>query len=236
MAQPTLATPSTTASTTASLADTATARSLMVDGQVRPNKVTDPRIIATMRSLPRERFVPAGLEVLAYTDEDVPLGGGRFLMEPMVIARLVQTIAPRPGERALVVGAGSLYGAALLAACGATVTALEEDPALIALGKGVLDILPPGVTPVEGKLAAGWKPGAPYDLVLIEGAVAEIPPAIAEQLKPQGGRLTTVLRGEGRVAQAVLAEPIGHGLSVQPVFDCAVPLLPGMGKPSAFVF
>ena len=99
--------------------DFSAARTLMVDGQVRPNKVTDARVLAAMGSLPRERFVPADRTALAYSDEDVPLGGGRYLVEPMVIARLVQIAAVRTGERALVVGAGTGYGAALLAACGA---------------------------------------------------------------------------------------------------------------------
>ena len=111
----------------------AEARNNMVDSQVRPNKVTDPRIIAAMRQLPRERFLPPGLAALAYADEDVPLGDGRVLMEPMVIARLVQLTAIAAGERALVVAAGTGYGAALLAACGARVTALEETAALLAM-------------------------------------------------------------------------------------------------------
>ncbi len=105
----------------------------MVDSQIRPNKVNDPRILEAMRRLPRERFVPETAAAMAYVDEDVPLGNGRFLMEPMVIARLIQTTRPLPGEAALVVGAGTGYGAALLAACGARVTALEDDPALIAI-------------------------------------------------------------------------------------------------------
>ena len=104
--------------------DFTAARMLMVNGQVRPNKVTDSRVLAAMRRLPRERFVPADRAALAYSDEDVPLGRDRYLVEPMVIARLVQIAAVQEGDRALVVGSGSGYGAALLAACGATVTAL----------------------------------------------------------------------------------------------------------------
>ena len=105
--------------------DFADARNRMVDSQVRPNKVTDPRVLSAMRELPRERFLPARLRPRAYVDEDVPLGGGRVLMEPLVIARLVQLAAPSAGERALVVGAGVGYGSAVLARCGVRVTALE---------------------------------------------------------------------------------------------------------------
>jgi protein-L-isoaspartate(D-aspartate) O-methyltransferase len=218
-------------------ADFAAARTLMVDGQVRPNKVTDPRVLAAMRALPRERFVPADRSALAYSDEDVPLGGGRFLVEPMVIARLVQIALVREGERALVVGAGSGYGAALLAACGASVTALEQDQTLIALARAVLPAVAPGITLVEGSLADGWKAAAPYDIVLIEGAVPEIPPAILAQLRSDGGRLVTVLKPGARIGQAVLCTSAGGGrLAPQPVFDCAIPVLPMLQRAPGFVF
>ena len=149
----------------------------MVDGQIRPNKVTDPRIIHAMRQLPREQFLPAGLAALAYVDEDVNLGGGRVLMEPMVIARLIQSLAPRAGERALVAACGTGYGAALLAATGARVTALEEDEELAALARTALASYAPSVAVVTGPIAAGWPAGGPWDIVLIEGGVAAIPPA-----------------------------------------------------------
>ncbi len=189
--------------------DYAAARALMVEGQVRPNKVTDARVLGAMRDLPRERFVPADKAMLAYSDEDVPLGDGRYLMEPMVIARLVQMAVPRAGERALVVGAGSGYGAALLAACGATVTALEQSGQLLALARSVLPAMSPGVTLVEGPLADGWKAGAPYDVIMIEGAVGEIPATIAAQLRAEGGRLVTVLRPGERTGHAVLLQQRG---------------------------
>ncbi|MCW3475756.1 protein-L-isoaspartate O-methyltransferase family protein [Limobrevibacterium gyesilva] len=219
-----------------SAADTQAARNLMVDGQVRPNKVTDRRIVDAMRALPRERFVPARLAPLAYSDDDVNLGNGRFLMEPMVIARLVQAAAARQGDRALVVAAGSGYGAALLAACGAQVTALEEDPALLGLARSVLPEMAPSAAIVSGPIVAGWPGGAPYDIVLIEGAVEEIPPAIAAQVKRDGGRLLTVRAMVGGLGLAVLAEPTQGGLSVQPLFDCATPVLPAMRRAPGFVF
>ena len=141
----------------------AEARNNMVDSQVRPNKVNDPRIIDAMRRLPRERFLPPALASVAYADDDVKLGRGRVLVQPMVIARLVQLTAVVAGERALVVAAGSGYGAALLAACGARVTALEEDETLLALARPSLAELAPSVSLVSGPLAAGWPAGAPYE-------------------------------------------------------------------------
>jgi protein-L-isoaspartate(D-aspartate) O-methyltransferase len=214
----------------------ADARAHMVDSQIRPNKVTNPRILHAMRTLPRERFLPAALSPLAYADEDVPLGNGRVLMEPMVLARLLQIAAPMPGEVALVVGAGTGYGAAVLAACGPRVTALEEDPALFTSAQTILAALAPGVAMVAGPLATGWPAGGPYDVILIEGAVRAIPPAIAQQLRMEGGRLVTVMAGTGRTSQAVLAEATPAGLRAAPVFDCATPLLPSLVPAPAFVF
>ena len=228
---------------TTQLADYASARDHMVDGQVRPNKVIDPRIIRAMRSIPRERFVPPHLVSLAYADEDVPLDRGRALMEPMVIARLVQLARVRGGDRVLVVGAGPGYGAALLAACGGQVTALEEDEALLAVARRTLPEFAPGVRLVAGPLAAGLAAGAPWDAIFIEGAVRAIPAAIALQLNPVGGRLVTVVM-PGNVlsgGQGVLAEPGQHGapsakLRAAPIFDCATPLLPPLLPATAFQF
>ncbi len=214
----------------------AEARNRMVDSQVRPNKVTDPRIIAAMRRLPRERFVPPQLASLAYADEDVPLGQGRVLMEPAVIARLVQLTAIAAGERALVVAAGPGYGAALLAACGARVTALEESPSLQAIAHRMLAELAPSVSLVAGPLAAGWPAGAPYDVILIEGAVPDIPPAIGEQLHQQTGRLVAVRVAGGGICQAVLAETTPAGLRAQPMFDCATAPIPSLIVSPGFVF
>ena len=211
-------------------------RNRMVDSQIRPNKVTDPRILRAMRALPRERFLPPALASLAYSDKDVPLGHGRVLMEPMAIARLIQLLAPQAGNRVLVVGSGVGYGAAVLAACGARVTALEDDATLLALARAALATEAPGVTQVIGPLGAGWPAEAPYDAVLIEGAVAEPPPDVVAQLRQESGRLVTVLRGATRVGQAVLGEVTPGGLRVHAAFDCATPPLPALLPKPGFVF
>ncbi len=218
----------------------AAARALMVDGQVRPNKVYDRRLLDAMRRLPRERFVPPAMMARAYADEDVPLGGGRWLTEPMVIARLLQSADVVRGERALVVGAASGYSAALLEACGAQVTALEEEPALLGAMRPLLASLAAGVTVVEGPLVAGWPAGAPYDLVLVDGAVeSEVPAAIVAQLRPAspqgGGRLVTVRR-RGAMGQGCVAEAVAGVLRFQPMFDCATPLLAPLHRAAGFVF
>jgi len=222
---------------TAALDLYADARNRMVDSQLRPNKVTDPRITGAMRRLPRERFLPPNLRHLAYVDEDVPLGNGRVLLEPMVIARLIQLAAPMTGERALVVAAGLGYGAAVLSACGPRVTALEEDPRLVELARGALSAIAPEINVVAGSLAEGWPSQAPYDVILIEGAVHAIPPAIGKQLRSAGGRLVTVLRQNGgRTSSAVLAEATPAGIRAQPMFDCATPDLPSLRPAPVFEF
>jgi protein-L-isoaspartate(D-aspartate) O-methyltransferase len=216
--------------------DFADARNRMVDSQLRPNKVTDPRVLTATRELPRERFLPARLRTRAYIDEDVPLGGGRVLMEPLVIARLVQLAAPSAGERALVVGAGVGYGSAVLARCGVRVIALEEDRALAAMAERTLAELAAGVRVVIGPLAAGWPQDKPYDIILVEGAVREIPPALGGQLRADTGRLVAVRSTVGSMGSAVLAEPTPLGLRAQPMFDCATPPLPSLLPKPAFTF
>lgn len=220
----------------ASAQDYTDARNNMVDSQVRPNKVIDPRIISTMRELPREQFVPPQMRDMAYIDEDVSIGHGRFLLEPMVIARLVQLLAPREGEQALVIACGSGYGAALLAACGARVTALEDDRDLLQMARTTLTQLASQVSVVSGPLEAGWPNGAPYDLILIEGAVQQIPRSLNEQLRADTGRLATVLKPGRGLGHAVLAEPTPVGLRPQPAFDCGTPLIPSLERRPGFVF
>jgi len=212
------------------------ARNRMVDSQVRPNKVTDPRIIAAMREIPRELFVPPERRSMAYVDEDVPLGHGRVLIEPMVIARLVQLLSPAEGDRVLVVGAGSGYGAALLSACGTRVTALEDDRDLIEMARQTLNQVASQAALVVGPLEAGWAQGGPYDAILLEGAVEKIPAALSGQLRGDIGRLATVLKPGPGVGQAVLAEPTPVGLRAQPIFDCATPLIPSLKQKAGFVF
>lgn len=219
--------------------DFAAARDHMVDSQLRPNRVVDPRIISAMRTLPRERFVPPALASTAYIDEDLPLPGGRSLMEPLVLARLVQLARVRSGELVLVVGAGSGYGAAVLACCGVAVTALEQDPALLATARSVLPSVAPEVNLQAGSLPAGL-PG-PWDVIMIEGALREVPPAIGEELNPHGGRLVTVLAQSPGLGKGVLAEPVNPGaprplLRAQPHFDCATPYLPAFLALPTFKF
>lgn len=216
--------------------DYALARDMMVDSQVRPNKVTDPRILSAMRTLPRERFVPLARAALAYADEDVALGKGRVLMEPMLVARLLQIADIQPAERVLVVGAGTGYAACVIAACGAKIVALECEEDLAAHAHILLAQFAPEVKLVVGPLAQGCAAEAPYDLVVIDGAYEELPPALLAQLRTPGGRLVGVRAGGGRIGQAVLGEASATGLATQAMFDAATPVLPELRRAPAFVF
>jgi protein-L-isoaspartate(D-aspartate) O-methyltransferase len=220
--------------------DFAEARRRMVDGQLRPNRVTDPPLLDALRRLPREAFLPPALRDRAYVDEDVPLpgGGGRVMMEPLILARLIQLAAPRPADRALVVCSGTGYGAALLATLGARVTALEDDAALAALAEAAIPAagVPAGVIRMEiGTPREGFAAGAPYDVILVEGEIPAIPASLSAQLA-EGGRLAAVLGRGIRLGQAVLGLRVGGAFSVTPAFDCATAALPAFVPAPGFVF
>jgi protein-L-isoaspartate(D-aspartate) O-methyltransferase len=216
--------------------DFSEARRWMVDGQVRPNRVNDPRLLDAMRSLPREAFVPPVAAALAYADEEVPLPGGRALPRPMVLAQLIQLAAPKAEERVLVVCAGTGYGAALLALLGCRVVALEPDQKLRDAAAQAMAMLSPGAIRIEpGEPAAGCAAAAPYDLILIEGEVPAIPAALSDQLA-EGGRLVAVI-GDGRGrGQATLGRKLGGALSLHPAFDAAIGALPAFRPAPGFVF
>jgi len=206
-------------------------RSHMVDSQVRPNQVSDPRVIAAMRALPREDFAPPGSR--PYADADIPLGNGRFMLAPLAIARLVQLVLAGAPKTVLVIGAGAGYGAALLAMAGATVTALESDPSL---DTGALARHAPAVNRITGKLAQGDPRAAPYDAIFIEGAVSRLPENLIVQLAP-GGRLVTVLAGQGRgPGAAVAAEASGQNFAAAKKFDVSARIIPDFQSAPAFVF
>lgn len=211
----------------------AIARDNMVDSQVRPNHVHDLRITGAMRVLPREAFAAAG--PLAYSDADLPLGGGRFMLKPMIVARLAQLSLEANPAHVLVVGAGSGYLAALLSLAGTDVVALEEETRLTS---GALAAYAPRVQAVTGPLAAGWPSGGPFDVIIIEGAVMEIPAILAAQLA-SGGRIITILADDaapGALGRAVVAEPAAGGYAAVTVFDCAARLLPQFAPAPAFNF
>ena len=216
--------------------DFARARRFMRDGQLTPNGVTDPLLLQAMDEIPRENFVPEALRERAYADAQVPLTEGRAMLSPMVLARLLQMALPQPGERALVLAAGTGYGAAVLARMGLQVTAIESDPALVAAARHALDFSLTENRPVvqEGDPRLGAPAGAPFRLILIEGMVEAVPSALFSQLG-EGGRLVTVRREGGPVGRGVLLRRAGGAVTEVAGLDAAAPLLAEFAPAPGFV-
>ncbi len=204
------------------------ARRAMVDNQLRPQGVTDRGVLAAMAGVERERFVPERARALAYFDRPLKIAVGRAMMPPAELGRLLTELGPQPGERALVVGSGTGYSAALLREIGLDVVALECDEALAAAANAV------GVETVVGDLSKGWAKGAPFDLILLDGAVEEIPASFAKQLAPDG-RIAGAIVDRG-VTRLVVGRPANGVIGLRSVADADVEALPGFERPRAFTF
>jgi protein-L-isoaspartate(D-aspartate) O-methyltransferase len=213
---------------------------MMVDGQIRTADVTDRRILGAFEEVPRERFMPAAKAGIAYLDLNVPVTGEgvrpvRRLLTPMVLARLIQAAAVSAADRVLVIGSATGYSAAILSNLAGTVVALEEDAGLARQARRTLgDLAIANVEVVEGPLTAGWPSRAPYDVVLLDGAIELLPPPVAAQVA-DGGRLIAV-EGAPPALKAMLHVCADGELSGRPIFDAAAPALPGFEKAPAFVF
>lgn len=217
------------------MADFTALRQTMLDCQIKPNKVTDSRIHAALLAVPREVFVPPTLQSVAYADEDLPLGGGRYLIEPMVLARMLQEAAVQPRDAMLVVGAGSGYGTAVAANLADRVTGLECDAGLAEAARQALaDLGLANAAIVTGDLAAGYPANGPYDVILVQGRVEWVPPALLDQLADRG-RLIAVV-GDKAVGVATLYTRAGSAVGHRGLFEAGTPLLPGFAKTPEFVF
>ncbi len=211
--------------------DFAERRTVMVDTQVRPSDVTKFPIIEAMLSVPREEFVPKARREAAYAGENLELGGGRVVLEPRTLAKLLDTLDIQPGEAVLDVASGLGYSAAVLAALGAEVTAVESDPALLEGAKKAL--AGQSVALVAGPLAAGAPASGPYDVITIEGAIEQLPEAIAAQLK-EGGRIGAIFM-EGALGTARVGHKIDGAIAWRFAFNASAPVLSGFEKARAFV-
>jgi protein-L-isoaspartate(D-aspartate) O-methyltransferase len=205
-------------------------RRAMVVSQLRTTGVSDARVVSAMGEVARERFVPEDKARIAYADMALPIGNGRALNPPMVTGRLLTEAQVVPGDHVLVVGAAMGYTAAVLEKLGATVVALEDDGDFQAAGKKAL----PGVTWIKGPLNAGAKKNAPYTLIVLDGAVEEIPQALINQLA-DGGRLVGALIDDG-VSRLVVGVRVGSGFGTKAFADADTGVLPGFARPAAFSF
>jgi len=218
------------------MTDFAAARRNMVDCQLRPHEVADPGLIAAMLEVPRECFVPANLQGIAYIDEDLAIGEGRYVMEPLVLGRLLQLAEIGPDDIVLDIGCGSGYSAAVIGHLAGTVVALESNSSLaITASKKFIEFNCDNVAVVEGPLAGGCPAQAPFNVIFIDGAVAKVPAVITDQLK-EGGRLVTVVADKERVGQGIVMIRSGDFIGSRAVFDATTPLLPGFAAKEEFVF
>ena len=207
------------------------ARAAMVASQLRTSGVNDARVVAAMAQVERERFLPESQRALAYRDRALPLGAGRMQSPPLATGLLLTEARIGADDKVLIVGAAGGYTAAVAAMLAAKVVAVEADPALATAARYALD---GQAEVVEGPLTEGHPAGAPYDVLVIDGAVEEVPAALAEQVRP-GGRIVAGLvdRGVTRLASGVRGES-GFGLKAFADVECAV--LPGFEKPRGFQF
>ena len=221
--------------------DFVAARRMMVDGQVRPNDVTDPRIIAAMLEVPRELFLPPATADLAYLDLDVPVldaaagGPPRRLLKPMLLAKLLQAAEIKDGDAVLDVGCATGYSSAILARLASTIVALEENPSLAQRGREILAAMGvANVSVVTGPLIDGWPGRAPYNVIILQGATEVEPRSLFSQLS-EGGRLVCV-QGGPVSGKAVVYRRVNDDVSGWPVFDAAAGILPGYSKIPVFAF
>ena len=220
------------------MVDAATQRLNMVESQVLTSDVTDRRILRAMRELPRESFVPAPMAALAYMDEAVPLTppgpGRRWLLAPRLQAKLLQLAAIDDGYRVLDIGCASGYSSAVLAGMAKTVVALESDIRLAEQARTNLSARGlDNACVVVGELTAGWAAKAPFDAIVIEGAVPAVPEMLFDQLK-DGGCLVAIVSQDG-LGKATIWRRLARSVDSWTAFDAATPALPGFERAAVFV-
>jgi len=216
--------------------DYAAARRNMVDCQILTNRVTDERIIEVMGDLPRETFVPKSRQGIAYIDEALALGDGRYVMEPMIIARLMQELNLKSSDVALCIGCGSGYAVAALAGIVNTVVAVEANANMALHASKTLSGLGiDNVVVVEGELSDGYVKQAPYDVIFFDGAVNDVPKTILDQLA-DNGRAAVVVESAGGIGRGRLYLRTGTSISGRDLFDAGTPVLPGFEADAVFSF
>lgn len=218
------------------MTDFALARQNMVDSQLRTNRITDAALVAAMGDIPREAFVPIARRPIAYIDAATPVGNGRALPPPLAAARLYQMAEVGPTDLVLLVGSASGYGAAVLGRLASAVVALECDAEMAATAEQTLaDAQADNVVVTTGALADGWAKQAPYDAIVIDGAIEEVPQALFDQLSSTG-RLVAPVIGPRGIVTAVLYRNTSNGVAADPVCDLNCPALPGFERAREFVF
>jgi protein-L-isoaspartate(D-aspartate) O-methyltransferase len=207
-------------------------RRAMIANLLRTTGTNDPRVLAAIGEVPRERFIPEARMAMAYADAMVPLKPGRDLNNPMALGRLLTEASPRDGERAMVIGAATGYAAAVLSRLVGPLVAVEEDAELAVFARAALADYP--VTVIEGPLGEGYAAGGPYDLILVDGAIEFVPDPLIAQLTDYG-RLAAAMLDNG-VSRLSLGRKAGEGFGTAAFTDAAAAELPGFARPKTFTF
>lgn len=213
----------------------------MVESQILPNKVNDPRLIEALSSVPRERFVPETRRGTAYVDEDLEIAPGRFLMEPVVFARMVEAAGVLETDTVLDVGCGPGYSTAILAQLAGAVIGLEKEADLVENARALmLDLGVDNAVFEQTDPTLGYPDQAPFEVIMLGGAVADVPACLLDQLA-DGGRLIAVipdrhLSNRSHFGPATLFTRAGRSVGSRPLFDAGIPPLPGFEKEPGFVF
>lgn len=208
-------------------------RRAMVVSQLRTNAVNDPRVTAAIEAVAREDFVPAERRSVAYVDRAVPLSSARALNPTLVTARLIVEAGIDADDKVLIVGAASGYAAAVVAGLAASVIALESDADLAAQAKAHLNGIA-NVSVVTGDLAKGHAKAAPYDVILVDGAIEEVPEALLKQLADKGRLAAAIM--DGGVSRLCIGYKAGNGFGLDIVMDADAVALPGFSSPKGFAF
>ena len=214
------------------------AREAMIDSQIHPMGVVSEEILGAFHIVPREQFVPEEKQGICYSDEDIELAQGRYLMEPAVLARLLQAAEPKKSDVALTVGSGAGYHAAILSHLVTTVIALDDDDAFLKTAQEAWDQTEcSNIASLSGSLTDGMPDHAPYDLIFVNGAMSSVPQAMKEQLSV-GGRLVILLKESGeKLAKAMLIQRLENDIYAEKVlFESGTPYLKGFEPEKEFVF
>lgn len=217
------------------MSDPVTARRIMVESQIRPRNITDPRILTALRQVPREAFVPKAKKSVAYGEGDIEIAAGRYLLDAGTLCTMIDGADIKPQDIVLVIGGGDGYAAALIGRLANAVLALESEPELAEKTALLLESLDgDNVAMVNGDLAAGYPDQAPYDVILVNGGAEVSLGSLASQLR-DGGRLVGV-EYEQNIGRVRLYRKDTGIVSGRILEDADAPLLPGFEKPRQFSF
>ena len=216
--------------------DYAAARRNMVNNQLRTNRIVDPMVLEAMSAVPRELFTPPHFREVAYIDEDIPIAPGRYLMEPIVFGRIIQSAQIQTTDVVADIACGSGYSAAVLALLADVVIGVECEPDLVSQSNSLLtDLEVENVVVIQNDLQKGYPNQAPYDVIIIEGGVGVLSQCLCDQLA-EGGRLIAIVTQDGQIGKAILVTRVRGNYAHRTIFDANVKILPAFAPDQKFVF